>query len=191
MPVHTRGTANAAYTVSGANQQGSSILIAAGAGTFNVGDIVTFAGAFAVHPQSKQSLGYLRQFVVTAPLAAPGQLQIYPALISDPTDSEQNVTASPTAGGAVVIDAAASSQYGISLAYRPEAFAFVTVDLPELTGWKNSRRQFEGVSMRVVEASDAINDMNLTRFDIMWGFGALRPEWACRVTNNPGLLTPV
>jgi len=47
------------------------------------------------------------------------------------------------------------------------------------------------VSMRVVEASDAINDMNLTRFDIMWGFGALRPEWASIVANDPADLTPV
>ena len=85
---------------------------------------------------------------------------------------------------------ASGNVYGINMAYRPEAFAFVTVDLPELTGWKNSRRQYEGVSMRVVEASDAINDMNLTRFDIMWGFGALRPEWASRIANDPANLTP-
>ena len=100
------------------------------------------------------------------------------------------MTAYPTNSGAVTIDAAASSTYGISLAYRPEAFQFVSVDLPELSGWKNSRRQYDGISMRVVEASDAVNDMNLTRFDIMYGFGAMRPEWACRVTNDPSLLTP-
>lgn len=188
MPLHVRGSANASYDINGANQTGSSIAIDTGTGTFTVGDIVTFAGCFAVHPQTKQSLGYLRQFVVTAPLAAAGNLQVYPAVT--PTGSEQNVTASPTDGGDVTILGTASDSYGVSLAYRPEAFSFVTVDLPELTGWKNSRRQFEGVSMRVVEASDALNDMNLTRFDIMWGFGALRPEWACRIANDPAILTP-
>jgi hypothetical protein len=161
-PVHQRGTANGAYLTNG--------------------------GVFAVHPQTKQTLGYLRQFVVTADLSGPGNLQVYPAIT--PTGSEQNVTNAAADGQAVTILGTASDTYGISMAYRPEAFAFVTVDLPELTGWKNSRRQFEGISMRVVEASDAINDMNLTRFDIMWGFGALRPEWACRIANDPANLTP-
>lgn len=187
-PIHQRGTANASYDVNGANQTGSSIAIDTGSGTFLKGDIVTFAGCVAVHPQTKQSLGYLRQFTVTEDLSGPGNLQIYPAIVT--SGSEKNVTASPTDGGDVVIQGTASDTYGVNLAYRPEAFAFVTVDLPELTGWKNSRRQFEGISMRVVEASDAINDMNMTRFDIMWGFGALRPEWACRIANDPANLTP-
>lgn len=188
-PVHQRGTANALYDINGANQTGSSIAIDTGTGTFLVGDIVTFAGCVAVHPQTKESLGYLRQFVVTADLGAAGNLQVYPAIVT--SGSEQNVTASPTDGGDVTVLGTASDTYGISLAYRPEAFALATIDLPELTGWKNSRREFEGISMRVVEASDAVNDMNLTRFDVMWAFGALRPEWACRIANDPANLTPV
>jgi len=188
-PVHQRGTANALYDINGSGQSGTSIAIDTGTGTLLVGDIVTFAGCVAVHPQTKASLGYLRQFVVTAALAASGNLQIYPAITV--SGSEQNVIASPTDGGDVVILGTASDTYGINMAYRPEAFQFVTVDLPELTGWKNSRREYEGISMRVVEASDAINDTNLTRFDIMWGFGALRPEWACRIANDPANLIPV
>ena len=85
--------------------------------------------------------------------------------------------------------AVAGATFGASLAYRPEAFAFATVDLPELAGWKNSRREYQGVSMRVVEGSSLVNDMNLTRFDIMYAFGALRPQWACRVANDPSNLT--
>lgn len=187
-PIHTRGSANASYDVDGANQTGSEIDIDTGTGTFTVGDIVTFAGCVACHPQTKQSLGYLRQFVVTEALAASGALKIYPAIVT--SGSEQNVTASPTDGGDVVVQGTASDTYGINLAFRPEAFQFATVDLPELAGWKNSRREFEGVSMRVVEGSDLSNDLNLMRFDIMWGFGALRPEWACRIANDPASLTP-
>lgn len=187
-PVHQRGTANASYDINGANQTGSSIAIDTGSGTFLVGDVVTFAGCYAVHPQTKANLGYLRQFVVTEDLSGAGNLQVYPAVVV--TGSEQNVTASPTDGGDVVVQGTASDTYGINLAFRPEAFQFVTVDLPELSGWKNSRRSYEGVSMRVVEGSDLRNDLNLMRFDIMWGFGALRPEWACRIANDPANLTP-
>ena len=186
-PVHQRGSANASYDINGANQTGSSIAIDTGSGTFLKGDVVTFAGCFAVHPQTKAPLGYLRQFVVTEDLAASGNLQVYPAVVT--SGSEQNVTASPTDGGDVVVLGTASDTYGINLAFRPEAFQFVTVDLPELDGWETSRREFEGVSMRLTRGSDIQNDTNLWRFDIMWGFGALRPEWACRVANDPANLT--
>ena len=188
MPVHTNG-AGANYATDGATQVGSSIKVKTGTGIITKGTIVTFAGATAVHPQTKETLGYLRQFVVTEDYAGgAGNISIYPAIVT--TGSEQNVTASPTNSGAVTIAEAAGSSVGISLAYRPEAFAFVGVDLPELAGWKNSRRQFEGISMRVVEGSSLINDMNLTRFDIMYGFGALRTEWASRIVNDPSNLNP-
>lgn len=187
-PIHTRGSANASYDVDGANQTGSVIDVDTGSGTFLKGDIVTFAGCVAVHPQTKETLGYLRQFVVTEDLAAAGELHIYPAIVT--SGSEQNVTASPTDGGDVVVQGTASDTYGINLAFRPEAFQFVTVDLPELAGWDTSRREYEGVSMRVTRGSDINNDLNLLRFDVMWGFGALRPEWACRVANDPANLTP-
>lgn len=187
-PVHVNG-AGTGYKVNGATQSGSVIAVNTGTGAIPKGTIVTFAGAIAVHPQTKQSLGYDRQFVVTADYpGGNGNISIYPALTV--SGSEQNVTGYPTNGGNMVVDVAASTSYGINMAYRPEAFAFVTVDLPELAGWRTSRRQFEGISMRVTEGSDVINDMNLTRFDIMYGFGALRPEWAARVTNDPANLTP-
>lgn len=190
-PIHTNGTAaTTAYRVNGANQTGSVIAINTGTGTITKGSVVTFAGCVAVHPQTKQSLGYLRQFVVTEDYASgAGNLSIYPAIVT--SGSEQNVSASPTTGasGTVTISGDASVSYGINLGYRPEAFQFVTVDLPELKGWENSRREYEGVSMRVVEGSDLTNDLNLMRFDIMWGFGAMRPEWASRVANDVSNLT--
>lgn len=188
VPLMTNG-AGAGYTVNGANQTGNALVVQAGTGAIAAGTIITIAGVVAVHPQTKVSLGYLRQFVVTTAYAGgAGTINIYPAIT--PTGSEKNVTASPNTGAAITIDQAANASYGTNLAYRPEAFAFVTVDLPELSGWKTSRRQFDGISMRVTEGSSLVNDMNLTRFDIMYGFGALRPEWACRITNDPANLTP-
>lgn len=187
-PIHVNG-AGTGYQVNGATESGNAITLKTGTGAITKGTIITFAGAVAVHPQTKASLGYLRQFVVTADFpGGAGDISIYPALTV--SGSEQNVTGYPTNSGAVTILGAAGATFGGSMAYRPEAFAFVTVDLPELSGWKTSRRQFDGVSMRVTEGSSLINDMNMTRFDIMYGFGALRPEWACRVANDPSLLTP-
>lgn len=187
-PIFTNG-AGTGYLVAGANQSGSSINVDTGTGALPQGTIITFTGVNAVHPQTKVNLGYLRQFVVTQDyVGGTGALQIYPALTV--TGSEKNVTVSPADNAPITVDQAAASVSGISMAYRPEAFSFVTVDLPELAGWKTSRRQFDGVSMRVTEGSSLVNDMNLTRFDIMYGFGALRPEWASRIVNDNGDITP-
>lgn len=187
MPRQARGTANGAYTVTGAGQSGSSITIGAGTGTILKGEVVTL-GVNAVHPQTKQNLGYLRQFVVTAdhPGGA-GALQIYPALT--PSGSEQNVVSSPAAAAPVVVPGTASIDQDISLAFVKDAFTFGTVDLPEYPDRPCSRRVFEGISMRVAQGSDIINDQFIMRFDIMCAFGALRPEWACRLASL-GSLTP-
>lgn len=189
MPNQLRGTGNAAYDSNGVNQTGSSIGIDTGTGTILKGEIVTFAGVNGVHPQTKQNLGYLKQFVVTEDFpGGSGNLQIYPPVVA--TGSEQNVTGPIPDGVDVVIAGTASTPYGINLAYTKDAYTFVTVDLPEYPDRPCSRRQYENVSMRVAQGSDMINDLFMFRFDIMWGFGALRPEWASRVANDPSLLTP-
>lgn len=192
-PLHTNGAgANYLTDTPGTTQTGSSIHVDTGTGAITRGSIVTFgvvgAGVHAVHPQTKANLGYLRQFVVTEDYpGGEGDLQIFPAVVA--TGSEQNVSAAVADGLAVTVNGTASDSYGINLAFRPEAFQFVTVDLPELDGWETSRREFEGISMRLTRGSDIQNDTNLWRFDIMWGFGALRPQWACRVANDPANLT--
>jgi hypothetical protein len=42
-------------------------------------------------------------------------------------------------------------------------------------------KTYDGISLRVWEASDIRNDEKLTRIDILWGFAAIRPQWACRL----------
>ena len=187
MPLHTNG-AGTGFLVQGAGQTGSTITVDTGTGILTKGTVITFAGVVAAHRQTKQSLGYLRQFVVTEDKpAGAGPLSIFPAL--ETTGANQNVLAAPADNAPITVNQAASSTFGISLAYRPEAFTMVTVDLPELNGQKTSRRAFDGISMRVTEGSSIVNDMNLTRFDIVYGFGALRPELAVRVVNQNELPT--
>ena len=189
MPLQSRGTANSGYLVNGANQVGGSINVDTGTGTILKGEIVTFAGATAVHPQTKANLGYLRQFVVTEDYAGGGgALKVYPEIVTSGT--EQNVTGSPTDNGAVAVAGTASTPYGINLAYTKDAFTFGTVDLPDMPGLESSRRVYDGISMRVTTGSDIVNDQVHMRFDIMAAFGALRPEWASRIANDYTALTP-
>jgi hypothetical protein len=188
MPRQLRG-AGAGYLVNGANQSGSSLIVDTGTGTVLKGEIITIAGVNAVHPQTKQNLGYLRQFVVTEDYAGgAGTISIYPAIVT--SGSEQNVTAVAADNAAITIAGTASTPYGINLAFTKDAYTFGTVDLPEYPDRPCSRRVYDGISMRVAQGSDIINDQFIMRFDIMCAFGALRPEWASRVANNDTLLTP-
>ena len=180
------GTAASAttYTVNGATQVGAAITIQTGATTFKKGDVVTFAGCNRCHPESKADTGVLQQFVVTADYAGGGgNLAISPAIVT--SGGRQNVTASPTNGGAVVKVGGASAVYKPSLAYHKDAFAFATADLVMPGGVDFAAREvMDGVSMRIVRQYDINNDKFPARLDVLFGFKTIRPELACRILSN-------
>lgn len=182
MPNITRGTANASYTVNGANQTGSTLAVTGGTGTINRGDTFTLAGVFAVHPQTKQSLGYLQEFTVTANYAGgAGNLSITPAIVA--TGSEQNVSGSPANTAAITIEGTSGTVYAQNIAFARDAFYFVTADLPNPKGMgvDVAQRTWKGLTMRFINGYDQVNDMFISRFDIVYGAGVLRPELAVRI----------
>lgn len=184
MPNHTSGTDASAHTVNGAGQTGSTVTVATGSGTFKKGDIVTFAGSFRVHPETKAASGQLMQFVVTADYAGgAGSLAVSPAITT--SGARQNVTASPTNGGAVTKVGGNAATYDVNLAFHKDAFTFATADL---TMPKNAhfaaRETLDGLSLRVWQADDIINDAFPCRVDILYGYKTIRPELACRVATN-------
>lgn len=182
MPNITRGTANGAYTVNGVNQTGSSLIVAAGTGTINKGDTFTIANVFAVHPQTKQSLGYLQEFTVTtAHAGGAGTLAITPAIVA--SGSEQNVSASPANGAAITVEGTSGISYAQNIAFARDAFYFVTADLPNPKGMgvDVAQRTWKGLTMRFINGYDQVNDMFISRFDIVYGAGVLRPELAVRI----------
>jgi hypothetical protein len=175
--------AGAGYLVNGASQTGSSIVVNTGTGAINAGEIVTFAGCFSVHSETKVSTGILQQFVLTATHAGgAGSLQVSPAIVtSGPT---QNVSASPTNGGAVTIAGTASTDYGQSMVYHEDAFTLATADLVMPQGVDFSAREvFDGISMRIVRQYDINNDKFPCRLDVLYGYKTLRPQLACRLAN--------
>jgi hypothetical protein len=189
MPTHTNGTAVVTGgTVNGANQVGSSIVLAAmGAnGTIPAGTVLTFAGCNAVNPETKQNLGYLQQFVVTADTTASGAgaatVTVSPAIVT--SGPQQNVTASPTNGGAVVIFGAASGAYDVSFAMHEDAFAFATADLDLPPNVEASRQSMDGLSLRALKVYDHVNDQSVIRIDSLYGFCALYPQLAVKIANS-------
>jgi hypothetical protein len=186
MPSQNTGTAASAttYTVNGAAQVGAGVVVATGATTFKKGDVVTFAGCNRVHPETKTDTGALQQFVVTADYAGgAGTLAISPLIVI--STGRQNVTASPTNGGAVVKVGGASAIYKPSLAFHKDAFTFATADLVQPKGVDFAAREvMDGISMSMVRQF-VIGDRSFPcRIDVLYGYKTLRAQHASRILSN-------
>lgn len=176
---HTTVTVNDASIASG-----DTTVVTSG-GTFTVGTNFTFADVYDVHPETKASYAHLKQFVVTAVSGSAGSqtLTFWPALIS--TGARQNVSALPANSAAITAVGAASTSYRQGLMYHKNAFQFISADLPQYEGeHRCSRKVVDGVSLRIWQAPDIVNDRLITRMDLLYGFGALRPQHACRIIGS-------
>ena len=181
---HLTGTAakTTGYVVNGGSQGGAAITVQTGTTTFKKGDIVTFVGANAVNPETKADLGYLKTFVITADTSTSAtSLAISPSIVT--SGARQNVTASPTAGGAVVkVGAGASELLTSSLEFYRDAFTFATADLVMPDGQDQAfRAEKDGISISVVRGFNIIDRSFPCRLDILYGYAATRPQLAVRM----------
>jgi hypothetical protein len=184
---HTTGTyvVGVSPTVNGANQTGTSINITIGASSFNVGDIITFAGVNAVNRITKVSTGELQQFVVTS--YAGGVLGIYPAIVPPSGGNPvqyQTVTASPANGAAINSLTLTGTVYRKNFAFIPDAVTMATADLEMPKNMQEvARERMDGVSLRMVTGFDIKSDQFITRLDVLYGYVWVRPEWAVVVAD--------
>jgi hypothetical protein len=186
---HTTGTFTAG-TVNGANQTGTTITVNAITGTLTQGDIITIDGVNSVNRVTKKTNAKLRQFVVTANVASGAtSIPIYPSIIPSNAGSAvqyQTVDVSPANAAAVRLVTLPSEVYAKNLAYAPEAITMATADLVIPKGvHEASRRQYDGISMRMVTAYQIGTDQLGTRSDIIYGYKYVRPEWITIVADRP------
>lgn len=152
---------------------------------FNEGQVFTLGTAadspvYAVHPETKSSYSFLKQFVALAAGTTAMTMPANGGYIS--TGAKQNVSALPVTAKEVNFFGSASTAYKNALAYHKEFCAFVTADLPMMADAAHcSVRTQDGISVRVWQGSDIRNDELLMRIDILYGYFVLRPEWACRI----------
>lgn len=158
------------------------------AGTVKAGTVLTVAGVYALHPETKVARNaVLQQFVVLEDVTADGTgdavVTVSPKMYYGATP-RKNISAAPQADAVVKFSGAASTGYEQGLLFQEDAFTFATADLelPQAAGFK-SRQTYDGLSLRLVGDYDIADDESLYRIDILYGFGALRPEHACRVTS--------
>jgi len=182
MPAHTRGGSNGAYLVNGASQTGSTLTVDTGANAPSQGDIITIAGVYSVHPETKVSTGVLQQFVIGSG-ASTTSFPISPAIVT--SGATQNVSGSPADNAAVTFAGTASTAVQTGLMFQKGAFAFATADLVMPSGVDFSAREvMDGISIRVVRQYDINNDKFPCRLDVLYGYKTLRAQLAARYHNN-------
>lgn len=181
----TGSTDASALVTDGGNTIDMHTLVASPA----VGSVFTVAGVYACHPETKQAYSHLQQFTILT-TSASSTITVSPTIYL--TGPRQNVASSASAQLAatafnaqvVTFVGSASTTYLQNLMYHKDAFQFITADLPLMGGAHNcARRVQDGLSLRVWFDGDIRNDELLCRIDILYGMAALRPEWACRLTN--------
>jgi len=199
---HTIGALNGTPVVNGAGQIGSVLLIrgcTASQPVYKQGDIFTLtttgvAVVFALNPVSLDTLSDARQFTVLNDVTADGSgnasVNIYPpiAVVGDPDKPNPYATCSATAADGVVLTAfgAASTLSPQAIAFHKEAYAWACVPMVLPKAVEMAKRATDpdtGTSIRTISQYDIVNDLFVTRSDIMFGWVAPRKDWGCRIAG--------
>jgi hypothetical protein len=187
LPIFANGSATG-FTINGAGQTGATLNIGSltAAQTILKGTVFTIPGVYAVHPVLGVSNGKLRQFVVTADFTAAGatgSIGIYPALSVSSASVVGTVSALPANGAAVSLVGSASTGYRQHLAFHKNAFTAAFAPLPILASCEGYTASVNGFSVRVMTFGNGQTDTESTRIDVLYGFAAVRPDHAARVTE--------
>ena len=184
---HTNGdwgtTITVTSTVATQGQATLPISFTGSSKTWNVGDVFTIAGVFAVNPQTRQSTGSLQQFVVTAAVTgtSTATLDISPPIFTS-ANALATVNSFPQASAVVTMVGSANTGYPQNLIYHKDAISFATADLLLPQGVDMASRQVHnGISLRIVRQYDINNDRLPCRIDVLYGFAAIRPVTAVRL----------
>jgi len=194
-PTSTGPTYAGTPVVSGGGQTGSSLATSGWtsgslpAGTrFTIGSAGT--GVYTVNAQSRQSTGVLQSFVVTTTTALSSgtiNIPVYPAMTS--TGAYQNISQAPPAGATITpwVASGITNTITTGLAFHEKAFAVVygQLDVPDkgvIEGYGDTDPE-TGCYMRYLQYLDGDNDQWKVRWDILFGFGGLYPEWACVIAS--------
>ncbi|MBW7995369.1 MAG: hypothetical protein FVQ81_02115 [Candidatus Glassbacteria bacterium] len=190
---HTNGSFNGTPIVMGASQTGATVVIDGIGGAYTdfllQGDIITFAGCYAVKPVNGEAFPYLRQFVVTADVdsvaTGTGQatVPIWPAI--DIAVPGKTCSASPSNDGAVTLFGGASTSFSRNLACHKKAITFASSPLHPLDGGSRSfNTSVDGVSL-LFTAGDQIKELQtIKRFDSLFGGLIVNPDMCCMIAGE-------
>lgn len=161
--------------VNGANQSGTSLILDGLTASVQIkeGALFTIAGVNSLNPTSRTDTGQLAQFVVTADAQADGAGNVTLSIsVNDQgitvTGPYRNVSALPADNAAITFQATHTK----NLAYHREAFALVTMKLPEIANGesayqKNMMDPKAKINIRMTRQYQIANDQYVMRFDVL------------------------
>jgi len=193
-PVHTKGTFTTGSTplTNGAGSEGDTSIVtdgwAASTLVLTQGDVFTVAAVNGVNPQSRQSWGRLRQFVVTDDVTSDGSgnatIPVSPAIFA--SGPYQNVDALPADGAAIVPAGTEAASNPIGIACHPDGITLASADLMIPKGVDMAGRTASskvGLSVRLVRQYIIGTDILPCRLDVLYAWKVLYPELMCRVAS--------
>jgi hypothetical protein len=212
MPTHVVGTfsTTSVPVVNGAGQSnpgaGNAFIAsfslatngwASGLTTLNAGDVISIAGVNEVDPETKVSLGRLKQFVVLTTISdTAGAIvaSIAPGIITG--GAYQNVDSVPATGaailvfgqsGAVALGAISGQLIKQSLGWYRDAIVFANPPMLDLSPLvkMTAAEAFEGYNIRFAQQWDPSNDVLPARLDMIIGAVLAYPELAVRNIEVP------
>jgi hypothetical protein len=153
------------------------------------GDVFTLADVYSVNPVGKGSTGVLQQFVVTAAGTSDGSgdltISISPSIIT--SGATQTVNAVPADNAALSFASGVSVSSAQGMAWHKSAIALAFAELQKPQGVDMASVKTDkqiGVSMRFVRVYDVSSDVFKSRFDVLFGYKVVRPEWVCRIQSG-------
>ena len=161
---------------------------AAAAARVKAGDVFTIANVYAVNAIGKDTLPFLRQFVVMADASSDASgnatLTISPPIIT--SGPYQTVSAVPADNAPMTFIGTGGTGYRQPMIFHKDAFhlAIVPLELPDGAAFK-ARVNEDGISVRVISDYAISTDVNTWRFDVLYGVNALRPDLAVRINGSP------
>lgn len=199
----TAGTHDAAGAVSTAPSEGAAgdrtgtitlKEINAAAATIKAGEKFTIDGVYEINPVNREKTGELLTFTVTEDTAATAgvaTVTVTPAF--RPYDSSTigvkqyaNMDTLPIGDADITWLTGTESEvskFGYMAAKRSMLMAMAPLLMPTVSGVDYSKASMvtkDGHGpIRMTSQYDILKDKNLIRFDILFGFHDLRPEWSC------------
>lgn len=186
---HTAGTWAGAVSVNTTLADGATSMVVncTSGDTFKQGDVIGVASRYAVNPMTRRVTNTAKTMtvVVTADVTASAStatITFSPALYGAGSQY-QNITVLPTASDVLTLFPGTTNPNGVqgkqALAFNKGAFALVGVKLetPKAVEMASQTRDPDsGISLRFVRMFDPQQSKMINRFDVLMGFGPLRPN---------------
>jgi hypothetical protein len=160
------------------------------AAVVKAGDVFTIAGVWAVNPVTKARLPFLRQFTVTADATMAsneGDLIVSPPLIWTGAFKTVDIDSGTTDlnNAAVTFLGSQSTGYRQNMVFQKNAFALAMVPMVRPPGAVEvARESYKGTSVRLIPTYNGTSDESNFRLDILYGFKAIDPRLATRLSGT-------